>query len=612
MSIRRGALLPFLAVLFIGPVRAQAPCGTQQTGFVHYPPASGARGGGVELIPTVVHVHYGGMVQPVGPLTVEAIIDTCNRMLHAANAGLADVVPDFQGVVGDAGLELRLATIDGNGQCMSGIQYHPYDPDLGPPNTLTATLNTRNYLNIHILPAQNSFAVFPGLVSAPVDMGDVIVLSTYDALFRPDVLAHEVGHWGGLYHTWGNTNASDVACGDDYIADTPETAGSPVGSCDTGLSECTPGVVENVQNVMDYSECRLMFTQGQADHVQAVLADTTRVRHAIHLAANLLATGVTNPPTCALQGGIYHRRFENCAGTTVEFTALATGGVPDSLRWTFTGGTPTTSAQDAPDVLYTATGSYDVQLVLWHQGQAVAVQNSLAVNVPNANANGLPLVTTLPFTEDFENGFGFPQPHMVLVDDGTPTWEPFSGAGFASSNCLRVPAEALTANDTSVFLFGNCDLSGLVQPAVRFRVAASYYPFSSFATVEVLFRDLCSSIFTGNVWYVGPLYDWATDHGPNYVPQADSEWHEVVATFPVWNLATSAEFGVRLRRPSVPGSYTPEAFYLDDLYVGEADMATAVPEMQASGGLLLMPNPARDRVRVQRTSGSGPAHLEVL
>ena len=612
MSTHLRALLPALAILLASALNAQQPCGTVHAPFIHYPEAGGERGGGVELIPTVVHVHYGGLVQPVGPLTVQAIVDTCNRMLRASNAALADVIPDFQGIVGDLGLELRLATMDGNGQCMSGIRYHEYDPEQGPPNTLSPTLNTRDYLNIHILPAQTSFAFFPGLVSDPLDMGDVIVLSTYDALFRPEVLAHEVGHWGGLYHVWGNTNTSNVVCGDDFIADTPETAGSEPNTCDVTLNDCTPGILENVQNIMDYSNCRLMFTQGQADHVQAVLADVTRVRHAIHQPANLAATGVDPQVPCTMQGSIYQRVFENCTGTTIEFTAMATGRVPDSLRWTFAGGLPATSTQDAPDVLYTASGNYAVELELWHQGASVTVQTTLAVNVPSGSSNGLPQVTTLPFTEDFENGFSFPQQHLVLVDDGTPTWEPFSGAGYASTNCLRVPAEAVTVNDTCVFTFGNFDLSGLAQPTVRFRVAASYYPFSSFATVEVLFRDLCSTIFTGNVWYVGPLYDWASDQGPNYVPVADSDWYEVVATFPVWNQASAAEFGIRLRRPPVPGSHTPEAFYLDDLYIGEADLPTGLAETSRNEGLLLLPNPARDRVRIQRADTQGAATLDVL
>jgi uncharacterized delta-60 repeat protein len=52
-----------------------------------------------------------------------------------------------------------------------------------------------------------------------------------------------------------------------------------------------------------------------------------------------------------------------CAGSTVDFTDLSTGDI-DSWSWTFEGGTPSTSTDQNPSVVYSTPGDYDVQLVI--------------------------------------------------------------------------------------------------------------------------------------------------------------------------------------------------------------------------------------------------------
>ena len=57
------------------------------------------------------------------------------------------------------------------------------------------------------------------------------------------------GHWFGLPHTWGVTNAPGVACGDDFVDDTPITKGYT--SCNLNNTRiCDPNITENIQNYM--------------------------------------------------------------------------------------------------------------------------------------------------------------------------------------------------------------------------------------------------------------------------------------------------------------------------------------------------------------------------
>ena len=98
------------------------------------------------------------------------------------------------------------------------------------------------------------------------------------------ILVHEVGHWLGLYHTFGesgtnltDTGMGDFGCGNDYIDDTPpqtypsyrcpkfpHDANNVCGSDSNGVM---------FMNYMDYTDqfYTVMFTWGQVTRMRAVL-----------------------------------------------------------------------------------------------------------------------------------------------------------------------------------------------------------------------------------------------------------------------------------------------------------------------------------------------------
>jgi len=86
---------------------------------------------------------------------------------------------------------------------------------------------------------------------------------------------HEIGHWLGLVHTWGDTN-----CGDDYCADTPRCeAGNQTNNCGPVFSNCGGVRTRNMtENFLDYSpdSCMNIFTQNQADRMLAVIEKAPR------------------------------------------------------------------------------------------------------------------------------------------------------------------------------------------------------------------------------------------------------------------------------------------------------------------------------------------------
>ncbi|MCS7073231.1 MAG: zinc metalloprotease, partial [Bacteroidia bacterium] len=79
---------------------------------------------------------------------------------------------------------------------------------------------------------------------------------------------HEIGHWLGLRHIWG-----DATCGDDFCADTPvhETSNSGCPSHPKSNACGTPD--EMFENYMDYCDdiCLNIFTNDQAIRMRTVL-----------------------------------------------------------------------------------------------------------------------------------------------------------------------------------------------------------------------------------------------------------------------------------------------------------------------------------------------------
>lgn len=104
-------------------------------------------------------------------------------------------------------------------------------------------------------------------------------------------LTHEVGHWFGLIHTWG-----DSFCGTDYCEDTPQVSGpNNSNTCFARASRCD-GVsrIPMIENYLDYTpdSCMNIFTEDQKERVRAILEISQR-RNRLIKAAELNFQPVT-------------------------------------------------------------------------------------------------------------------------------------------------------------------------------------------------------------------------------------------------------------------------------------------------------------------------------
>lgn len=167
---------------------------------------------------------------------------------------------------------------------------------------------------------------------------------------RGRTLTHEVGHWLGLRHIWGDAN-----CGNDFVDDTPPQASESRG-CPIGRTSC--GSVNMVENYMDYSDdgCMNIFTRGQKLRMRTVM-DVSPRRNTL-AQSNLCGNQVAGPPRANFRA----ETQQILLGGQVRFFDLSTN-FPNRWYWTFEGGTPSNSTVQNPTVTYNTPGRFKVTLV---------------------------------------------------------------------------------------------------------------------------------------------------------------------------------------------------------------------------------------------------------
>lgn len=200
----------------------------------------------------------------------------------------------------DMQIEFFLANIDPDGHPTSGIN-RVYSSRRSF-NILSETRaisdlsywDSNKYLNIWVTTLTGSYlgyAEFPignydGLESTDIDERVDGVFIDYRAFGRKTgtveapysfgrTTTHEVGHWLGLIHTWGDTR-----CGTDYCDDTPpaESSNNTL-VCSPLYSNCRGVTTRNmIENYMDYTvdSCMSIFTQDQKARVRAILEISKR------------------------------------------------------------------------------------------------------------------------------------------------------------------------------------------------------------------------------------------------------------------------------------------------------------------------------------------------
>lgn len=233
-------------------------------------------------IPVVVHILYKTATENISDEQVRSQIDVLNRDFRRKNADTVNTPARFKAFAADVQVEFYLATADPDGRATNGIvrrqtgvsQWKLDDKIKYSASGGDDAWDSRSYLNIWVgnLGGTQGYSSMPG--SLPGKDGIAIHYTAFGTInsSAPHHLGrttvHEIGHWLGLRHIWG-----DTYCGDDLVDDTPKQGNFTTG-CPTGFrSSCNNNATGDMyMNFMDYTTdaCVNMFTYGQKERMLAL------------------------------------------------------------------------------------------------------------------------------------------------------------------------------------------------------------------------------------------------------------------------------------------------------------------------------------------------------
>lgn len=550
-------------------------------------------------IPVVFHIIHLDGIENISDAQILDQVRIINEDYQKRNADTANTINDFKGISADCEIEFKLAQLDPDGNCTSGITRHFDSRTLTGDHSVKEIIHwdPSMYLNIYVCSQAAGLAghaLVPAAADTISEWDGIVISHNYvgdigtGAPNRSVVLTHEIGHYLNLQHTWGGNNVPGYPylpvgdagnCSyDDDVTDTPNT----IGWSNCNLSNQSCGTLDNVQNFMEYAYCPTMFTEGQKMRMHAALNSSIANRNNLWSASNLVATGVNVSSYCAAEFDVDNTLV--CEGTTLNFTDLSYNNVSEWM-WYFDGGTPATSTDQNPTVTYNNPGVYQVKLVSGNGIDFDSVTKSSLITVLPSPGPGNSLI------EGFE-GNSISLTHLIPLDEtGFASWATVSNASASGDYSLKLNNLEAVAGENNTLISDAINLSSASAMNLTFDYAFAK-PTNS--TVSDYLRVSVSND-CGETWSIrkqlnGSALLTKTDSiSTDFVPSS-SEWKSVSVT----NISSSfwtSDFRIKFEFVKNNGNN----FYLDNINL--LDPAMSSIEKRESG-FSLFPNPANDKLSV--------------
>ena len=574
----------------------------EQRSFSSNNQISSLKSGVVHKIPVVFHIVHNNGIEKIDRSQVLDALEKLNIDLRALRPDTSTVDSLFQPLIADIEVEFVLATKAPDGTCFSGITmtetpYSYNNGDINGSDQVDAVMMYNDvyqgnwpgdqYLNVFVCGSVGTgiagYTYYPsGFFGNAMNNGIWLRHDYCGSIGTANPSAsktfvHEVGHWLNLPHTWGSTNEPGLASNcttDDGVTDTPNTIGSQW----CNYNETTCGSVANIENHMEYSPCRKMFTLGQKARMRTALNSSTGGRSNLITPANHFATGIdTVAPFC--KADFFANRYITCSGDSLYFQDYSYHN-PISWDWYFEGANPDSSNLENTYATYPIPGVYDVSLTASGDSTnyLTEVKND-AIIVMDYNGD------QLPFYEGFEN-INFNAPEWI---SNVGNWSITDEAAYNGNYCLKLENDGVSEGTKHILESKTFDLSDSTKAFFNFKYAFARKNTSNNDYLKVLASNDC-----GKTWSVRKIIQYsqlitAPDQN-NFIPSF-SDWKEATVTsilgpFCVQNFRFKFEFQ----------SGGGNNLYIDNINISYEN--TTGISNSFTGKVSIYPNPTNDILNI--------------
>lgn len=328
---------------------------------------------------------------------------------------------------------------------------------------------------------------------------------------------HEIGHWLGLRHIWGDGGCTV----DDFCNDTPEAGAANYG-CPVGTNSCTGAPdagVDMIENYMDYTDdlCMNIFTNDQKMRMRTVLENSP-------LRASLINSDACTPPLTvdASVVDIINPKGDNCIGSITPSVTLKNRGsgalTSATISYKIDNGTPTSFAWTG-NLASGATANVSLPAFTTTAGQHMfkaysTLPNGSADQATAYDTSGISFVVSpgisAPFTETFDGGT-FPPDVRWVVENPTNDCFEWVGAsatsitGVFNNNAAQFPGFGNNTGQTENLITPIFTLPcNATAASLQFDVAYRRRNTTA-ANYERLYVEISENC--GATWNTTPIYD---------------------------------------------------------------------------------------------------------
>lgn len=606
----------------------------------------------VFIIPVVFHVLHQYGYEYISDAQIFNAMEILNEDYSATNADTADIVLPFKPIFGSAKIQFKLANLDPDGNITNGIdRIYTHLTNNADDYSKINQWDRASYLNIWVVKSVGNsdvagYTYYPNLTEGNNFCIDGIIVQHYAVgsvgtgnSFQSRTLTHEIAHWLGLMHLFGNTNSPGLPANcdyDDLIEDTPLCKGKVncnlvANTCDdlndpNDYSEYSYDIIDNVQNFLEFSYCQKMFTKKQCVKMREVLQSPVAQRNELITQENLIETGVLNDPLIVVAPTPDFNAINKhpCVGTNVAFTDYSYNAPVTSRLWTFQDGTPSISTAVNPTVIFNSQGAKTVTLTVTNASgsNTLTMPSYIVVNNNFADYMG-------PHTFDLNDPLA--QIDWFRVDNpenNTAFYQHVTNSGFDNSGCFRlanyasIPSAQPCTDEYNYFnqLAGVWD--HLITPSfdLRFTTGASFsfdYSFGTNTTdtlemteyVQVFKSNDCGITWNPLTGSQGKIegIDLASSGGyagqnNYYVPSSNSQWQNKSINF-----STSSNDAKTRFRISFNAGPKSNNLYIDNIKVSGTGNA-GISDFGQTHDLVIAPNPvhAGSNLNVTYTAQNEP------